>query len=392
MSVFQPRFQTYNRLHFSDEEPATEITSFHLFPRLPVEVRLKIWENALSARRRLLTVRLAPSDLSKASASYTTSVVEKPRISPLWSICQESRQAAHEFFRLPVHIGKDLTLWVNPENDHVFITDFQIETHVLVHFINDLKTSDPQSIGLLHIALDSLCTRTLKCLRALSPYHTEKISQEAISTFKEWIISLQSIWFIHLLSDDSRLGFGVISGTKNYTIMGLNRSMPIFPRTVEFKLFECDLRPIQPSLEGQTVWRDPKCAVQAWVEMEKKLGCHSQESGKKEPIRQISHILAMGGKSDYHHSVPCDVICRKMMDDLLQRDQEDLHQLFIDGPGQFLPREAWEETEERKKNLLSAAGFWIFPLGTFDTLNEELAGKAYQDLSGQQPGLGLFEL
>ncbi|CAG9998554.1 unnamed protein product [Clonostachys byssicola] len=150
--------------------------------------------------------------------------------------------------------------------------------------------------------------------------------------------------------------------------------MPIFPYATDFELFTPDPRPIQARLDGQTVWYDPKRAVSAWLEMEKRLGFDSHEgSGSdEEPTREISHVLAMGGGT--------------------ASEEDSCHEAFIDGPYQSYPPAIWQETEESKKSLLSAAGFCVFPWGTFDTLDESLPGKAYQNLRAQRPGLGLFDL
>ncbi|CAG9945119.1 unnamed protein product [Clonostachys rosea f. rosea IK726] len=273
-------------------KPSAEPATFHLSPQLPAEVRLKIWKTALCTGRRLLTVRLNSVDGDEAG--YSVSVDRKPRTNPVWSTCQESRQACYEYFRLPFRVHNGSTLWVNPESDHIFIAEFNIGPLVFLNFISHLKTADPRGIGLLHIAIDILCVKTLAFLRALPA--TESSSQEAFTTFKQWILGLQSIWFFHLLDADSRLGFGPLSGTRNHTIHGLNRAMPIFPYATDFELFTPDPRPIQARLIGQTVWYDPKRAVSAWVEMEKRLGFGSHEGSKsdEEPTREISHVLAMG--------------------------------------------------------------------------------------------------
>ncbi|CAG9956660.1 unnamed protein product [Clonostachys rosea f. rosea IK726] len=168
--------------------------------------------------------------------------------------------------------------------------------------------------------------------------------------------------------------------------MGLNRSIPIFPHAIEFDLFEEDIRPYQPNLKSHTVFYNPKLAVQAWEAIENKLGiCNNTE-----PVRQISHILAVTARQGYLRSAEAEVRCARTMDNYLQLEQDQTEEFFNQGPGSSNPE--WRETEEQKKSLLSAAGFWIFPYGTFDTLNERLSGKACQDLRGQRPALGLFKL
>jgi hypothetical protein len=122
--------------------------------------------------------------------------------------------------------------------------------------------------------------------------------------------------------------------------------------------------------------------------MENKLGIRSDAN--QQPARQISYILAVTARQGYLRPASAEVRCARTMDDYLQLEQERTEDFFNRGGGTFFPQ--WRENEEQKRNLLSAAGFWIFPYGTFDTLDEKLAGKACQDLSDQRPGLGLFEL
>lgn len=122
--------------------------------------------------------------------------------------------------------------------------------------------------------------------------------------------------------------------------------------------------------------------------MENKLGIRSDAN--QQPARQISHILAVTARQGYLRPASAEVRCARTIDNYLQLEQERTEDFFNRGGGTFFPQ--WRENEEQKRNLFSAAGFWIFPYGTFDTLDEKLAGKACQDLSDQRPGLGLFEL
>jgi hypothetical protein len=50
----------------------------------------------------------------------------------------------------------------------------------------------------------------------------------------------------------------------------------------------------------------------------------------------------------------------------------------------------YQEVEEGKEHLLSAAGFWVFPLKTFKTVDKSHKTAVYKDLSGLKPGIGVF--
>ncbi|CAH0045440.1 unnamed protein product [Clonostachys solani] len=394
MEVSQPRFTTLNHIHFSNENSPSESASFHSFTRLPLELRLRIWELSLPCRRRLLTLHLAHEDesVSGLGHGYNISIEQLPDAIPQSNVCAESRQAAHQCFRLPLRVNtnadKPLTIWINPERDYLFLPRLNVDIRTFANFIIKLKDSDPKGKGILHIAFDSLCGTSVRSLKALSTDLGSNIPQETITILREWALGLQSLWFIHLLSSESRLDAGPSSGTRNYTIKGLNRSIPIFPHAVEFELFDEDIRPYQPSLQSHTVYYSPKPAVQAWEAMEDKLGIRSDTG--TQPVRQISHVLAATARHGYHRRASAEVRCAKTMDDYLQLEQDQAEKFFSNGPGSLFPQ--WRETEEQKRTLLSAAGFWIFPYGTFDTLDKTLSGKACQNLSDQRPGLGLFKL
>ncbi|CAH0039665.1 unnamed protein product [Clonostachys rhizophaga] len=120
-----------------------------------------------------------------------------------------------------------------------------------------------------------------------------------------------------------------------------------------------DIRPYQSSLKSHTVFYNPKAAVKAWEAMENEMGI-SSDAGRQ-PARQISHILAVTARQGYLRSASAEVRCARTIDDYLQLEQERVEDFFNRGGGTFFPQ--WRESEEQKRNLLSAAGFWIFPRG-----------------------------
>ncbi|CAH0031796.1 unnamed protein product [Clonostachys rhizophaga] len=430
MATFRPRYETLNSLHFQGSQAIRNNDSFHLFPKLPTEIKLQIWKTAFVSRCRLITIRLTDPSATEQVDPYGSyeetvgstdfvdfnlwhdkpspcnqeiwkvSIDQKPRRNPLMQISRECRQLAKQQFRLPLcsNPGSDLlqpTLWLDPENDYIFIAQFDVPTLTFISFINHMSLSDPRGAGILHMAFDSRCRDSLRGLEALSREAT--LAKNTLKTFREAILGLKSVWFIHLLGTDSRIMAGALSGTSNRA-MGLNRSIPIFAHAVEFDLITPDPRPIQASLKGQTVWNDPKKPVEAWLRVERALGLdrHKVAGGAsvsaRASISTISHILAMSGRKEIISDTYCDVRCSQTMDLALRIEQESIDQMA--DRGGYLEEIREMEPVESKKNVLSAAGFWIFPEGTFDTLFEppRYAGKAYQDMTGHHPALGLFEL
>ncbi|KAI0400700.1 hypothetical protein F4802DRAFT_471624 [Xylaria palmicola] len=105
------------------------ITTFHLFPRLPTELRLQIW--ALAAEGpRMLHVRVENRHVwtSETTLEYAT-VYSSPTPPPaVLHACWESRQAApyeRSFFSSPL-IAEARYIWVNFRQDMICLPDTDI--------------------------------------------------------------------------------------------------------------------------------------------------------------------------------------------------------------------------------------------------------------------------
>ncbi|KAK3309865.1 uncharacterized protein B0T15DRAFT_375087, partial [Chaetomium strumarium] len=160
------------------------------FPRLPAELRLRIWYLSLK-RQRMIKVAVwtewtedwaKSSDQSKSryfmarnhlgklvsGGSYSTQILHPNRpalFSPLLWVTCESRQAALGFYRvhLPTSIQgrsscgnktEELVLYFNPEHDIVDIEDWSLSGAGLVDFLHDARAYDRKGRGVTHLALD----------------------------------------------------------------------------------------------------------------------------------------------------------------------------------------------------------------------------------------------
>lgn len=145
--------------------------SFHMFPLLPKEIRMKIWEEPLQRERMIevelrsntaVTDRHNPDNLFTAGGEHYDAIVNGHRaISKLLHINHESRETALKFYR--VHIRdtaqndepKPGFFFFNPERDFIYIKPGWLTENYLIDFLCDLKFKyDPRHIGLLKLAVD----------------------------------------------------------------------------------------------------------------------------------------------------------------------------------------------------------------------------------------------
>lgn len=196
---------------------------FHLFPDLPKELRLQIWEAAVG-RERLINISLKAHggrryELATAEPRYLErnhlrkpisgeryrAVAEGRQLnSKLLRVNRESREIANRFYRvqMPVYLtGPTVTertlLLFNPEHDFLHIEADAPVKETLLDFLWDLKAYDPRDVGLLKLALDlqNFCANDLQYLRTSDIF---LIRQRA--ALVDTLSQLRSVWFMNLLS------------------------------------------------------------------------------------------------------------------------------------------------------------------------------------------------
>lgn len=196
---------------------------FHLFPDLPKELRLQIWEAAIP-RERMIQISIALHEgrryeLAAAEPRYLErnalrkpisgeryrAVVEGEQLhSKFLRVNSEARKAALRFYRvhLPVYLSgpnytERATLFFNPEHDFLHIRANAPVKETLIDFFWDLKAYDPKDVGLLKLATDikGFCANDLQYLR---PSDLFLIRQRA--ALVETLSQLKEVWFINLHS------------------------------------------------------------------------------------------------------------------------------------------------------------------------------------------------
>lgn len=219
--------------------PPHKTATFHPFPRLPIELRLQIWEQAIP-QERMLRISLKPHsgrryDLACDEPRYLhKNHLQKPISgeryraevhaaaaaadgggecsssngrcihSRFLRVNSEARRAAMCFYRvhIPVYMTGPRrtvrsTLYLNPEHDLLHIWAAAPVKDTLLDFLWDVKAYDPKNVGLrkLGVDLDGFCANDLQYLRKcdLLLIRHRNILIETLSQLSEvWFINLQA--------------------------------------------------------------------------------------------------------------------------------------------------------------------------------------------------------
>lgn len=165
----------------SDRPTAKEAAAeFPQFSRLPVEILLAIWKCTLQRHRLIGITVLDESEDDDEPPLYTARnslgntisgeryrllVTTNHRLTPLFWVNRQARQAALEFYR--VHIsydfnayGERLCLYLNPEFDILHVRP-EGAPGILVDFVHDVKAYDPLGLGILNMAIGTGKPRSL---------------------------------------------------------------------------------------------------------------------------------------------------------------------------------------------------------------------------------------
>lgn len=196
---------------------------FHLFPALPKELRLQIWE-AVVPRERMIHISLNVHkgrryELAAAEPRYLErnhlrkpisgeryrAMAEGEHLnSKFLRVNSEARSVALGFYRvhIPIYLGgpdrtERTTLLFNPEHDFLQIRAEAPVKETLIDFLWDLRAYDPKDVGLLKLAIDleGFCANDLQYLRRSDLFLIRQrlALVETLSQLKEvWFINLQS--------------------------------------------------------------------------------------------------------------------------------------------------------------------------------------------------------
>ncbi|KAF5012497.1 hypothetical protein FDECE_1450 [Fusarium decemcellulare] len=141
----------------SDLGPKMAMTdAFPQFSRLPCEIRLKIWEQALSYKR-IICISLGMVIPHNKPKEYRLAIPQQQVMSKLFHINSESRHVAIRFYRVqvPCRYGKrhqsteeNGTFYFNPELDTLAISGVW---NTFPEFAHNLWVHDPKNVGLINL-------------------------------------------------------------------------------------------------------------------------------------------------------------------------------------------------------------------------------------------------
>ncbi|KAF5594961.1 hypothetical protein FPCIR_4585 [Fusarium pseudocircinatum] len=149
---------------------------FHLFSKLPLEMRLKIWENALSHYRHIKVIVSDDWEFSVWNCHhervdfqvddvegqpYTVYVKKSAAYHPLLNTTSESRDVAKKFYRVQLpcrRLGPDGgilgTLFLCPELDTIHLETNILSLKHFEKFADTIFAADKLNVGLVNLALN----------------------------------------------------------------------------------------------------------------------------------------------------------------------------------------------------------------------------------------------
>ncbi|CAH0034589.1 unnamed protein product [Clonostachys rhizophaga] len=383
-----PQFNVLNTAIFPTETDCLDqsqprLTEFHQFSRFPTEIQLRILELTQSPKtKRLVTILLMkdPRVEEESQSSCPQNSLQRYRI------------------RLPMNPGNPNNeyLYLDPENDTLYLDSFGVPPSTLVGFFHDLRAYDKQGSGLWNLAINMQCVEHLKFLHLTTP---EILRPEEVRSFKQSLMTLEHLWFIHLLNKDNRyMGLppaqrsSRLGSFTNYR-RPVTHAMPLFPEASEFYIMPADPRLLKRSdFERVRFWKEygPMGGLFWWESMETKFGMTAENESL--PQREISYVIAVDATED--HTV-CSQDCHDRCGEDVVRSISSLKTYLVreehQAPCQIGSLEGIEKGQE-----VSVAGFWVFPIDVLDEQEPRHAGVPPDmdvvDFSNRSPALGVFYL
>lgn len=366
------------------------VDTFRYFPRLTIELRLRIWQLAIKQHRLLEIEVEATSKDNLNGQKYNATVKAFQLHSKLLFVNRESREVALKFYRVHIlcylqRVENGITrtrrsfLYFNPEWDFVHLNlSHGLESgNAVASFFHDLKVTDPRGIGLLNLALSH---NNMLHLQSYVDMTEARLNASLVATLSQL---RNLIWVAQ--SHAPRGIFGLLHGFQGIGVQ-FSHSMPIKSNKPSFNLLSRDPRPVGPELKSVlTGASDPRRMRVMWREVLKKCGI-SQTQPTKERV-----LFAF------------------------EPTQWDLPISNITEANQFVKEEEekWLSYQEQKKNLIKkfarkapiespeelanavrpAIGFWLFPAEALGSIDEEFKSmKSSFDMTGYWPELALSSL
>ncbi|KAK8136508.1 hypothetical protein PG984_004448 [Apiospora sp. TS-2023a] len=391
----------FTRRIFNDKyghsRPDRPETTFSLFPRLPPEIRVKVFQSFLE-RHRIIQVRLSLSspnggsgetgdgtppytthnDLGNIVSGDTYRICASKYLAPseLFFVNHEAREVARRFYRVKVPCylyptqgsifpfpKPDTTFLYNPEFDILHIQYFST-LQLLVDFVHDVKAHDCKDVGIVNLALHI----------DWDNYTEEVIRGPGKTAFAETLESLTSMWFELTVYAGARVNQvpGEPSPTPDFHY---NRSVPLYSGSKSFDRLTQDPRDIDPDLKQICRGRiDSGYHKSYWESLVKSFGVQR--------TTPVDIRLMVGGSMSKQNF---EVVDRRSLWKLLS--------------------EPWRWSGHRKqpemntiedRGIDTVAGWWLFPTEAIPEAGHEASGRGIDgsviDVSAHRPELCIVDL
>ncbi|KAF6818291.1 pectinesterase precursor [Colletotrichum sojae] len=253
---------------FNPDPSASGAASFQLFPDLPAEIRIIIWNHALE-RNRLLRLVLERRRKSPSAPRYTLlnslgrpvtgdhyQVVLKakaPFMTALTRVNRESRNVACAFYtaQIPCWVEtascrshKKMVLRLNFDWDYLDIAAGGVWKETYVDFIHDLRASDPRGRGLRHLVVSDIQFLP----DPLLSFKPSAFDATALAAFTSVISNLESVWYM-CVDEGGRVLDRLRRADRS---IGFNYAFPVFPA---FTFFE------RPARDPRDIYA---CLIENW--------------------------------------------------------------------------------------------------------------------------------
>ncbi|KAI0528202.1 hypothetical protein F5B22DRAFT_584156 [Xylaria bambusicola] len=359
-------------LQIINPEHSQECHSFPLFPQLPTELRLQIWQVSLQ-RQRLITIELPTSQEEYTAetknhlgrfvrdAHCCPTVVGSKLLSKFLRVNREARDATLRFYRVHVpcrfELGdgkEDGTLFLNPELDILYIK-LGRNARGFVDLVYNLRAYDPLDVGLLNLALEK---NVVGNLSKINIFESETHVQKA---FRDTVTNLRQVYLL-VLENAGRMYLGPLNGISTQIGYELHRSRPIMSSTPTFERVGRDPRSsMERDLSRVFAGTfDPRQMLYRWRRLLEmwEIDC---ASGGPDYRLLISHSWRTGAMGRTGKTISD----RESAAEWLQKEEE----RWIRGQercanrilarGGRIPVESTEELERAPR---PAIGFWLFPI------------------------------
>ncbi|KAK8110648.1 uncharacterized protein PG998_007105 [Apiospora kogelbergensis] len=409
----------------NDVDAPKHVSPPSLFPhfgQLPLELRLKIWtfcfpsnrfisimitrprsqlmqQNREGKKRQLFASKNHLGNLISGDPYHLLVAKFRPWASILSSVNREARQAFVAFYRVSVPLTPDEPgrLCLNPDTDilQIQLSQMYARTDALVSFLHDMVASDPKGTGIAHLAM-GLNMNDLGHLGELDPATLHPSAAQALKKLLSQ--SIRAFYACINPGSGARTMFGIFSWPGGS--FHQNRSAPVMPhfqsiQSTDFEVLGHDPRPVQKDLSHLAVGVDPRREVYLWRSLLAKYGV---------PPSSIPFWYLYSVWSD--HDTTGGMKGREAFVEYLRTQDASWSKWMTDLKKPLRGERLSEEDHARlSRDLLDAAGFWLFGPDTFGIVpdvgsvsldmaegSRHWKPKMVVDLSQHTPELGLLKL